>query len=153
MRGPHRVRPAQEHERDAGLSQRHGHDDRARKRSPVNVVDSSGWLEYFADSAHAGLFARAIEKPGKLIVPTISIYEVCKKVRRERGREAAMQAFGLMNRGEVVDLDAGLALEATRHSLPLADGIIYATALRCQATLWTLDAHFKGLPGVRYFPK
>ena len=119
----------------------------------MNVVDSSAWLEYFADTERADLFAAPIEDPEHLVVPSICIFEVYKKVFRERGKDMATQIFSLMSLGHVIDLDSSLALEATQHSLPLADSIIYATALRYAATLWTQDDHFKDIPGVRYFPK
>ncbi len=121
--------------------------------SPFNVVDSSGWMEYFADSDRAPLFAQAIEDTGNLILPVISMYEVFKKVLRERGENEALQVASAMQGGRVIDLDSGLALEAARLPLPLAGGIIYATALRHDATLWTQDEHFKDFPDVRYFPK
>ncbi len=121
--------------------------------STRNVVDSSGWLEYLGDTDRAADFAAALEDPANLIVPTVSIYEVFKKVLRERGENDALQVASLMHAGEVIALDETLALEAARHNLPLADSIIYATAQRYGATLWTQDEHFKDLPGVRYFPK
>ena len=119
----------------------------------MNVVDSSAWLEYLTGTDRAELFAEVIEDSGNLIVPAISIYEVYKKVLWERGEDMAAQVFGLMNLGRVVELDATLALEAARLPLPMADSIIYATALRHDATLWTQDAHFEGIQGVRYFRK
>lgn len=97
--------------------------------SAANVVDSSGWLEYFTDSARAPLFAAAIEDAGNLFVPVISIYEVFKKVLRERGEDDALQVAGMMQGGQLIGLDLELALEAARHPLPLADSIIYATAM------------------------
>lgn len=121
--------------------------------SAPNVVDSSGWLEYFADSDRADFFAPAIEDTEHLLVPMISIYEVFKKVLRERGENDALQVASLMQAGRVIDLDGELALEAARHALPLADSLIYATSLRHGATLWTQDEHFKDLPQVRYYPK
>lgn len=119
----------------------------------MNVVDSSGWLEYFAGTARASLFAKAIEDTGKLVVPTITVYEVFKKVLRERGENLALRAASQMQMGEVVTVDVSLCLSAARHDLPLADSLIYATAQQHKATLWTQDAHFEGLPGVRYFAK
>ena len=121
--------------------------------STANVVDSSGWLEYFTDSNRAPLFASAIEDAENLFVPVISIYEVFKKVLRERGEDDAFQVASMMQSGQLIDLDCALALEAARHPLPLADSIIYATALRHEATFWTQDEHFKDLPHVRYFPR
>lgn len=121
--------------------------------STANVIDSSAWLEYFADSDRAPSFADAIEDTEHLIVPVISIYEVFKKVLRERGENEALQVASIMQGGKVIDIDSALALEAARHSLPLADSIIYATAIRHEATLWTQDEHFKELPNVRFFPK
>lgn len=119
--------------------------------SGVNVVDSSGWLEYFTDSDRASLFAPAIEDTENLRVPVISIYEVFKKVLRERGEDAALQVASMMQVGQVIDLDGSLALEAARYPLPLADSIIYASAMRHEATLWTQDERFKGFANVRFF--
>lgn len=119
----------------------------------ANVVDSSGWLEYFTDSDRASLFAPAIEDAGNLLVPVISIYEVFKKVLRERGENDALQVASMMRGGQLIDLDCALAIEAARHPLPLADSFIYATALRYGATLWTQDDHFKDFPKVRFFPR
>ena len=119
----------------------------------ANVVDSSGWLEYFTDSDRASLFASAIEDGENLLVPVISIYEIFKKVLRERGENDALQVASMMQTGQLIDLDCSLALEAARYSLPLADSIIYAAAMRNGAILWTQDEHFKDLPNVRFFPK
>jgi predicted nucleic acid-binding protein len=121
--------------------------------SDANVVDSSGWIEYFTDSDRAALFASAIEDTASLLVPVISIYEVFKKVLRERGEDDAFHVASMMQVGRVIDLDTGLALEAARYPLPLADSIIYAMAIHCEATLWTQDEHFKDLSNVRYFPR
>jgi predicted nucleic acid-binding protein len=120
----------------------------------VNVVDSSGWLEYFADGPAAGFFAPAIEDTAKLVVPTLSLYEVFKRVLQQRGESAALTAVSLMQQGELVELSAPLALSAAtlsvQHRLPMADSVMYATARSCEATLWTQDADFEGLPRVRY---
>jgi predicted nucleic acid-binding protein len=121
--------------------------------SETNIVDSSGWLEYLADSKTAAFFAPAIENTGNLIVPVITIYEVFKKVLRERGEHEALQVASMMQGGQVVEVDSALVLDAARYPLPLADSLIYATALRHGATLWTQDEHFKDMPGVRYLPK
>jgi predicted nucleic acid-binding protein len=121
--------------------------------SVSNAVDSSGWLEYFADTRRAKLFAAAIEDADRLIVPVVTIYEVFKKMLRERGENDALQAISAMRSGQVVDLDLSLALDAGHFPLPLADSLIYATAQRHGAILWTQDEAFEGLPGVRYFPK
>lgn len=118
-----------------------------------HVVDSSAWLEYLADTDQADHFAKALQDPSRLVVPVITIYEVFKKVLRERGEGAALQAASQMQGGLVVDMDQGLVLEAARLHLPMADSLIYATARRYRATLWTQDEHFQALPGVRYFPK
>ena len=114
--------------------------------SDASVVDSSGWLEYFTDSDRAPLFAPAIEDTGNLIVPVICIYEVFKKVLRERGEDDALKAAAMMEAGQVIDLDCGLALEAARYLLPLADSLIYAITIRHEARLWTQDEHFKRFP-------
>lgn len=121
--------------------------------SRFNVVDSSAWLEYFADTERADHFEAALSDIEHLIVPVITIYEVFKKVLRERGENDALQVASQMQSGTVVDLTQSLALEAARYPLPLADSLIYATALRWNANLWTQDEHFKDLPHVKYFPK
>ncbi len=119
----------------------------------LHIVDSSGWLEYFAGTEFASHFEAPLSDPEHLIVPVITIYEVFKKVLRERGESAALQVAGQMQAGTVVDIGTSLAMEAARHPLPLADSLIYATALRWNAELWTQDEHFKDLPHVRYFSK
>lgn len=120
----------------------------------MNVVDSSGWLEYFADAPNAEFFAAAIENIEELIVPTISIFEVFKRVLAQRDEDEALQASAAMQQGRVIDLDATLALEAARLSatlkLPMADSIILATARTHGATLWTQDADFRDLTDVQF---
>lgn len=118
-----------------------------------NVVDSSGWLEYFAGSARARLFAPAIEAPDRLIVPVLVLYEVVKKIRRERGDAAALEAAAVLRSGRIIEIDIATALDAAHLDLPLADSLIYATARRAGATLWTQDEDFASLRGVRYFAK
>ena len=118
-----------------------------------NVVDSSAWLEYFFDTALAGSFAPAIEDAERLVVPVITLYEVFKKVLRTHGEDAALQVAAQMQQGALVNIDEGLALEAAKLALPLADSLIYATAQRYGALLWTQDQHFEDLPGVRFFQK
>ncbi len=117
------------------------------------VLDSSCWIEYFVDTDRADLFASVIEAPELLIVPVLTVYEVIKKLSRDAGEEVATAALSLMQRGRVVPIDLNLALEAAVNGLPMADSLIYATALQHGALLWTQDAHFDGLPGVTYFRK
>jgi len=119
----------------------------------LNVVDSSGWLEYFAGSARARLFAPAIEAPDRLLVPVLVLCEVVKKVRRERGDSAALEAAAVLRSGRMMDIDIATALDAALMDLPMADSLIYATARRAGATLWTQDEDFASLRGVKYFPK
>lgn len=123
----------------------------------MKVVDSCGWLEYFADGKNADHFAQAIEDIDNLIVPAISIFEVFKRILQQSGEDAALQAIAVMTQGTVIDLDTSLALVAaklsTDHKLPMADSIILATARQHQALVLTQDIDFKGLVGVMYFPK
>ena len=120
----------------------------------MNVIDSSAWLEYFANGPNATFFAPAIEKTADLIVPSMTLYEVFKRILQQRDEGAALQAIAAMEQGRVIDFDAGLALTAARISaerkLPMADSVILATAITYGAELWTQDADFKGLPGVHY---
>jgi predicted nucleic acid-binding protein len=119
----------------------------------VTVVDSSGWLEYFAGGPHAAAFAPAVEDGARLVVPAICVYEVFRRVLAQRGDDAALRCAALMHHGTVVDLTAPLAVAAAKlgvvHRLPLADSIILATARERGAMLWTLDADFAGIAGVR----
>lgn len=117
------------------------------------MLDSSCWLEFFADTPRADLFAEPIGQTEHLVVPVITVYEVTKKLAREAGDDVATAALSLMQRGEVVPVDLPLALDAALNGLPLADSLVYATARRHGAELWTQDSHFDGLPGVRYFAR
>lgn len=123
----------------------------------MNVVDSSAWLEYFAGGPNAQHFTNAITTLPKLIVPSITLFEVFKRILQQRDENVALQAVAAMRQGTVIDLDMTISLSAAKlsHSLklPMADSIILATARRYRATLWTQDADFKGLEAVRYFPK
>ncbi len=123
----------------------------------MNVVDSSAWLEYFADGENAKHFARVIEQPEALLVPSITLLEVFKRIAQQRDESTALQYIAVMQQSTVIAMDAALALRAAalgiRHKLPLADSIIYATAQAAGAVVWTQDADFDGLAGVRYFPK
>jgi predicted nucleic acid-binding protein len=123
----------------------------------MNVVDSSGWLEYFADGSNADFFAPAITDEPHLLVPTICMFEVFKRLSLQRGNESALQAMGMLYRGQVVALNDEIALQAAllslEHKLPLADSIILATARTHNATLWTQDEHFKNLAGVEFIEK
>ena len=122
----------------------------------MNVVDSSAWLEYFADGPNAAFFAPAIAATEKMVVPTLSLYEVFKRILQQRTEDDALMAVAVMQQGTVVDLDAGIAVSAARISidckLPMADSVILATAKAFEATLWTQDVHFKGFTGVKYRP-
>jgi len=122
----------------------------------MNVVDSSGWLEFFADGASAAFFAAPIQRAAELVVPSISLYEVFKRVLQQRDESQALQAIALMQQGMVSDLTATLALAAAKLSadlkLPMADSIMLATTRAFGAVLWTQDADFEGMPGVRYIP-
>jgi predicted nucleic acid-binding protein len=123
----------------------------------VNLLDSSGWLEYFADGPNAEHFAEPLERLDELVVPTICLYEVFKVALREAGEAKALQAAAMMRRGKVVAINEELAIRAATISheqkLPLADSIILATAQVYEAVIWTQDAHFKGKPLVKYFAK
>ena len=120
----------------------------------MNVVDSSAWLEYFANGPNASFFARPIEQVDELVMPSLSLFEVFKRVLQQRDENDALQAVAVMQQGKVVDLDATIALSAARLSvetkLPMADSVILATARHYDAELWTQDADFKGIKGVQY---
>ncbi len=123
----------------------------------MNLVDSSGWLEYLADGPNADFFANSILATADLLVPTLSLYEVFKRVLQQRGEDDALQAVALMQQGTIVELSSPLALSAARISLnnkiPMADSIMLATARAYGATLWSQDSDFENIPGVRYTAK
>ena len=120
----------------------------------MNVVDSSGWLVYFSDSPNAGSFAPVIQSIENLIVPTVCMYEVFKRLLAQHGEESALLAIGVMSLGTVVELTREIAIDAARISIelkiPMADSLILATTRAYHATLWTQDADFEGIQGVRY---
>lgn len=123
----------------------------------MNIVDSSGWLEYFSDGSNSGFFAAPLLESTDLIVPTITLYEVFKVVCRQRNESDALQAIALMQQGRVVDLTSNISIVAAKisidHRLPMADSIILATARTYGATIWTQDSDFKAIEGVQYIEK
>ena len=123
----------------------------------MNLIDSSGWLEYFVGGKNANFFAPVIEDIANVIVPTIGIFEVFKRTLVDKNRDDALEAVAMMYGGRIVDLDREIALIAAELSfelkLPMADSIILATARANDAILWTQDEHFKGLAGVKYIKK
>jgi len=123
----------------------------------MNIVDSSGWLAYFADEPNAKLFLTPLKDTASLVVPSITIYEVFKVVLRETSENEALQAAAAMQKGTVVDLSVTLAIAASKISLelglPMADSVIIATAKAFDAAIWTQDSDFKNIAGVKYYPK
>jgi predicted nucleic acid-binding protein len=123
----------------------------------MNIVDSSGWLEYIAGTKNGEIFAKAIENTDKLIVPVITIYEVFKKILIETNEEKALKIAAHMRLGRVIDVNLTISLEAAKfgkqHKLPMAEALIYATARQYDCTIWTQDEHFMGLAAVHYFPR
>ena len=123
----------------------------------MNIVDSSGWLAYFADEHNAKHFVAPLSDPALLVVPTVTIYEVFKVILRESSENEALQAVVAMQKGTVVDLNAPLAIAASKlsleHHLPMADSIVLATAQEFNAILWTQDADLKNINNVKFFPK
>ncbi len=123
----------------------------------MNLVDSCGWLEYFADAPNADYFASPIEDVENLLVPSICVVEVFKSVLRQKGEDAALQTIAIMMQGKIIDLDTTIALSAAKigleYELPLADSVILATAKAKNAILWTQDTDFKNIADVKYIEK
>jgi toxin FitB len=123
----------------------------------MNLIDSSGWIEYFRLGPNEPHFRPVIEDARTLLVPTIAICEVVRFITRTANRVEADRAAAQMERCLVIDLDAGIARLAARlglkHNLPTADSIVYATAQAHNAKLYTQDADFEKLPGVKYVRK
>ena len=123
----------------------------------MNVVDSSGWVEYFQDSTRADLFALAIEQRDQLLVPTIALFEVHKVLSRKLPAELVERCLDVMRLGRVLDLTDSRAIAASKvasqHRLAMADAAMYSIAQEHQATFWTQDVDYQGLPGVQFFAK
>jgi toxin FitB len=123
----------------------------------MNIVDSSGWIEYFFDTPRADLFATAIEGVTKLLVPVVSIYEVHKVLSRKLPAGAVQSCLDVMRQGLVLDLTDKRAVAAadiaSKHKLAIADAVIYSMAREFDGTLWTQDVGYDGLAGVKFFEK
>lgn len=123
----------------------------------MNLIDSSGWLEYFADGENADYFSVPIQDTENLIVSTINLYEVFKRILQQRDENAAFQAIGIMKQGRIVDVTPSISLNAAKNSidlkLPMADSIIFTTAQMYSATLWTQDSDFENVIGVNFILK
>ena len=123
----------------------------------MNLVDSSGWLEYLADSKNAKLFAPVIEKTDELVISTINLYEVYKKILLEKDENFAIQVIGLMQQAKIIEVNSSIAIQSAKLSyeqkIPMADSLIYITAKQNNAIVWTQDADFKSLDNVKYFKK
>ena len=123
----------------------------------MNVVDSSGWLEYFAGGSNARFFAPTIKATNALVIPTICTYEVFKRLLAQRGEEDALLAVAIMSLGTIADLSQGIAINAAtlslEHKIAMADSVILATARAFDAVLWTQDVDFQGIDGVEYIAK
>jgi len=123
----------------------------------VNLVDSSGWIEYLLDTPRAEWFAAAIEQRERLLVPVIALYEVHRVLSRKIPAEALAACLNVMRMGLVLELNDQRAVAASevaqRHRLAMADAVMYSMALEHQAAFLTQDQDYHGLPGVHYFPK
>jgi predicted nucleic acid-binding protein len=123
----------------------------------MNIVDSSFWLEYFAGTDSGNIVSEIIENTNDLIIPTITLYEVFKKLLLETTEDNALFCIVHMKQGNIIHLDDELSLSASKLSiefrLPMADSVIYATNLKYHCVLWTQDRHFSGLNFVNYFEK
>lgn len=123
----------------------------------MNLVDSSGWLEYFSDGPNANIFDEPLNDISNLIVPTICMYEVFKVILRERNDDDALQAIAVMQQGKIIELSMEISIQAAKNSLefkiPMADSIILTTAQIYNAIIWTQDVDFKNMQDVKYFPK
>ncbi|MCL2721000.1 MAG: type II toxin-antitoxin system VapC family toxin [Treponema sp.] len=123
----------------------------------MNIIDTSCWIEYLMDTEIGKNVAPVIENPDELLVPTITLYEVHKKLSAEKDEQYAKGVLAYMQTGSVIDLNANLSISAAeisrKQKLPMADSIIYATSLFYSAIIFTCDKHFKDIPDVKYFQK
>ncbi|MFC1583986.1 type II toxin-antitoxin system VapC family toxin [Fibrobacterota bacterium] len=123
----------------------------------MNIVDTSGWLEYFAGSSRVKYYEKAVEKTSELLVPAVCVYEVFKKLLTDYGEDEALTAIGHMKTGKVIDIDFGISVQAAKiskeHKIPMADSIILACGIKHNAVIYTQDSDFKKMPNVKYFEK
>ena len=123
----------------------------------MNVVDSSGWIEFFLAGANGPVFKPVIERREQLLVPTIALFEVHKILSRSLPEDMVDRCLNVMRLGRVLDLNDRRAVAASQvarqHRLALADAAMYSMAQEHSANLWTQDVDYDGLPGVRYFAK
>jgi len=121
------------------------------------IIDTSGWLEYFTGGTNSKFFSTPIKNNSKIIVPTIILYELWKKISRERGEDKAVELVAQLKRYDIIPLDESLSISAAKisneYKIAMADSIIYATAKKYNATLWTQDADFKDFENVKYIEK
>ena len=117
----------------------------------------SGWLEYFAGGTNASFFAPVVKATDILVVPTVCMYAVFKRLISERGEEDSLQAIGIMSLGIIADLSREIAVNAayisSEFKIAMADSIILATSRVHDATLWTQDSDFKDFQGIQYIEK
>lgn len=113
------------------------------------IVDSSGWIEYFTSGPRAAEYQKHLKDPRAVVTPTIVLYEVYKKIKREISEEAALEAVSAMKQTRIAPVTESIALIAAdlsvKHGLPMADAIVYANAVEQDCTVVTSDAHFKGM--------
>ncbi len=117
------------------------------------LVDSSGWLEFLTADTKAAQFEAYLVNPNnELIVPTIVLYEVRKKLLVGQLKTAEDWFVSEALRHTVVPLDETIAIDAAatsqRFRVAMADAIIYTTAVAENAQLITGDSHFANLPNV-----
>jgi predicted nucleic acid-binding protein len=123
----------------------------------MTIIDTSGWLEYFTGGLNSDFFSTAIKKDANIIIPTIILYELWKKISREKGEDKAIELVAQLKRYEIVPLDENLSISAAKisnkYGIPMADSIIYATLKKYNATLWTQDSDFKDFENIKYIEK
>lgn len=120
----------------------------------IDCVDSSGWIEYFTAGANGPFFWKVITESDHLVVPVIALYEVHKRLSQLVPATLVQQCLQVMQRGQVVVLDSEAALQASalaqQYKLAMADAMMYSIALQQQATFWSQDVDYQGLPSVGF---
>ena len=123
----------------------------------MNIVDASGWIEFFLAGTNGPKFKPVIENTSELLVSSVNMYEVHRVLSRKLPSELRDMCLEVMRRAPVIELNDERAIAASelslKHSLAMADAAMYAIALEHKAVLWTQDADYQGLKGVKYFPK
>jgi toxin FitB len=119
----------------------------------AKLLDSSIWIEIFRSGPLHRACERELKSAKQVVVPTLVLFEVYKKIALRASEDQALSALALITQHQIVDLSQEVALTAAdlaiHHKMGMADSIVLAHAHTAQATLVTLNNDFASVDGVR----